>query len=301
MPSTEPRGAERREARLAWWMTAPAVLTILLVALFPLGWTIWESFHLHDLRMPWLGRPFVGLANYREAAHDARFLEAVVHTVAFAATAVAIEIVLGLILALALDALGRGVGIVRTAVLLPWAVPTVVAALIWRFIFESPGGIASAVVAAVGHDGVPMMMAFRKAQRPAPGKGTGLRNGSPASRPFPARCGTHVLPQRVHQVAGARAEEHDQVALELPVLADQHPHAALVRQRMLEVIEEPAHALLGMEVLGQDFVERGQGPIDRVGIGAVRHHRDGLADDAVGLDDRIEGVRVCGHEEPSAR
>jgi len=52
LPPTEPRGAEAREARLAWWMTGPAVLTILLVALFPLGWTIWESLHLHDLRMP---------------------------------------------------------------------------------------------------------------------------------------------------------------------------------------------------------------------------------------------------------
>jgi ABC-type sugar transport system permease subunit len=44
----------------------------------------------------------------------------------------------------------RGVRVVRTAVLLPWAVPTVVAALIWRFIFESPGGVAAALVAATG-------------------------------------------------------------------------------------------------------------------------------------------------------
>jgi ABC-type sugar transport system permease subunit len=148
--SGRPRHWRNSERRLAWTLIAPALAVLLVTALVPMVWTAWESLHLHDLRMPWLGRPFVGLANYREAAHDARFLEAVVHTVAFAATAVAIEIVLGLILALALDALGRGVGIVRTAVLLPWAVPTVVAALIWRFIFESPGGIASAVVAAVG-------------------------------------------------------------------------------------------------------------------------------------------------------
>ena len=48
-------------------MAAPALATILLVALFPLVWTVWESLHLHDLRMPWLGRPFVGLDNYVEA------------------------------------------------------------------------------------------------------------------------------------------------------------------------------------------------------------------------------------------
>ena len=40
----------------------PAILTILLVALFPLVWTFWESLHLHDLRMPWLGRPFIGVS-----------------------------------------------------------------------------------------------------------------------------------------------------------------------------------------------------------------------------------------------
>ena len=53
MPSADPpTGIERQEARLAWGLVLPALLTILLVALFPLGWTVWESLHLHDLRMP---------------------------------------------------------------------------------------------------------------------------------------------------------------------------------------------------------------------------------------------------------
>ena len=42
-------------------MVLPALLTILLIALFPRVWTFWESLHMHDLRMPWLGRPFIGL------------------------------------------------------------------------------------------------------------------------------------------------------------------------------------------------------------------------------------------------
>ncbi|NIP82471.1 MAG: ABC transporter permease, partial [Gemmatimonadetes bacterium] len=45
-------------------MVLPAIGTIVLIALFPLAWTAWESLHLHDLRMPWRGRPFVGLENY---------------------------------------------------------------------------------------------------------------------------------------------------------------------------------------------------------------------------------------------
>jgi ABC-type sugar transport system permease subunit len=52
-------GIEQQEARIAWTLVLPALLTILLVALFPLLWTGWESLHLHDLRMPWLGRPFI--------------------------------------------------------------------------------------------------------------------------------------------------------------------------------------------------------------------------------------------------
>jgi ABC-type sugar transport system permease subunit len=140
----------RRERGLAWLLVAPALTALALTALVPIVWTAWESLHLHDLRMPWLGRPFVGLANYREAAGDPRFFESVVHTAIFAAVAVSVEMIAGLVLALGLDRMRRGVRIVRTAVLLPWAVPTVVAALIWRFIFESPGGAATSIVAAVG-------------------------------------------------------------------------------------------------------------------------------------------------------
>ena len=67
--------AWRHEARLGWALALPALVVIALVALFPIGWTFWESLHLHDLRMPWLGRPFVGSANYVEALGDARFSE----------------------------------------------------------------------------------------------------------------------------------------------------------------------------------------------------------------------------------
>jgi multiple sugar transport system permease protein len=138
--SAEPRGAERREARLAWWMAAPAVLTILIVALFPLSWTIWESLHLHDLRMPWLGRPFVGLDNYLEVLQDRRFWGAMAHTVWFAAVSVSLELVVGCTLALAMNRTFRGRTLVRLSILIPWAIPTVVAALVWRFMFEGLEG-----------------------------------------------------------------------------------------------------------------------------------------------------------------
>jgi ABC-type sugar transport system permease subunit len=136
LPAVESRGVERREARLAYGMVAPAVATILLVALFPLGWTIWESFHLHDLRMPWLGQPFVGLDNYADVLGDRRFWGAMAHTLWFAVASVSLELVLGCVLALAMNRTFRGRALVRASILIPWAIPTVVAALVWRFMFE---------------------------------------------------------------------------------------------------------------------------------------------------------------------
>ena len=136
----------RHETRLAWLLVLPAFATIGLVVLFPILWTVSESLHLHDLRMPWLGRPFIGGANYVEALADARFWSALGHTGAFVALTVSAEMTAGLGLALLMDHGSRARGLVRTAVLLPWAIPTVVAALVWRFIFESPGGLASVVL-----------------------------------------------------------------------------------------------------------------------------------------------------------
>jgi ABC-type sugar transport system permease subunit len=131
----------RNESRLGWTMALPALGVIALIALGPILWAAWESLFLHDLRMPWLGRRFVGLGNYVEAFSTPRFWEAIGHTTAFAAVSVMLEIVLGLALAVTVDSVTRGRGIVRTAMLLPWAVPTVVVGLVWRFIFETPTGL----------------------------------------------------------------------------------------------------------------------------------------------------------------
>jgi ABC-type sugar transport system permease subunit len=137
----------RVDRRFAWALVTPALATVAGVAVFPLAWTAWESLHRHDLRMPWLGRPFVGLANYGEILADRRFWEALGHTALFTAASVTLEVLLGLGLALAMNRTFRGRGLVRAAVLVPWAIPTVVAALLWRFLFDSQAGIANAFLA----------------------------------------------------------------------------------------------------------------------------------------------------------
>ena len=100
--------------------------------------------------MPWLGRPFVGLTNYVDAVSDPRFRGALYHTLFFAATSVTLELVIGLWLALALNRAFRGRGLVRASVLVPWAIPTVVSALLWRFMFEGQTGIVNAALMDLG-------------------------------------------------------------------------------------------------------------------------------------------------------
>jgi len=119
-----------------WLLILPALAAIALVAIAPMAWTVWESLHLHDLRMPWLGRPFIGIDNYVEALSDVRLRGAVLHTAGFVLLSVTVELLLGLVFALAMSRALRGRGLIRVIVLMSWAVPTVVAAMIWRFLFE---------------------------------------------------------------------------------------------------------------------------------------------------------------------
>jgi ABC-type sugar transport system permease subunit len=140
---------EREAASLARWLVLPAVVFILLGSLVPIAATGWEALHGRDLRLPWLGRPFVGLDNFVEAAGDPRFTSALAHTVTFALITVPLELALGLALALVMHTAGRGRGLIRLAALLPWAIPTVVAALVWRFMFDAQAGIITAPLRAL--------------------------------------------------------------------------------------------------------------------------------------------------------
>jgi multiple sugar transport system permease protein len=126
-----------RETRwLVPLLVGPALAFILIGSLVPIAATVWEALHGHDLRLPWLGRPFIGFDHFIEAAGDPRFRAALMHTVAFATVTVPLEIGLGLGLALVMQTARRGRGAVRVVALLPWAIPTVVAALVVRFMFE---------------------------------------------------------------------------------------------------------------------------------------------------------------------
>jgi len=142
--------AAHRDFRLALALVAPAMSLIVLVALVPIAATGWEALHAHDLRLPWLGRPFVGVSNFAEAARDPRFIDALCHTVLFALVSVPLELALGLALAVIMHSAVRGRAFVRVTALLPWTIPTVVAAIIWRFMFDAQAGVVAALLRGLG-------------------------------------------------------------------------------------------------------------------------------------------------------
>jgi ABC-type sugar transport system permease subunit len=130
-----------REARWGYLLLAPALLVIALVALYPLGYTLWLSFQQKIIKLPWLQSGWVGLANYRELFAEARFWQALAHTVMFTMVSVSLELALGLLAALAIHRARILIGLTRAAILLPWAIPTVVAAVMWLFLVNPAFGL----------------------------------------------------------------------------------------------------------------------------------------------------------------
>jgi multiple sugar transport system permease protein len=136
------------ERRLAVFMVAPSVALIALVALWPILYAIWLSMHEYSLRVAGLSRwaSPAGLGNYQDALQSSEFWSATRVTFIFTIASVILETVIGLAMALAMHSAFKGQGLLRTVVLVPWAVLTVVTAIMWRTIFESPQGFVNQIL-----------------------------------------------------------------------------------------------------------------------------------------------------------
>jgi multiple sugar transport system permease protein len=93
---------------------------------------------------------YVGLSNYSRLLGDERFGQAVGNTFVFTIFSVAIELLLGMALALIMNKAMRGIGLVRTTALIPWAIPTAVSALIWCYLYDGTSGIVASLFARLG-------------------------------------------------------------------------------------------------------------------------------------------------------
>jgi len=126
------RGRDQR--RVAWLLCAPAVLVMLAVTAFPVAYAVWLSAHRYDLRFP-DQRGFVGLRNYTAVLSSPVFWADLRATAIITVVSVALELLLGLAMAVVLHRAVVGRRAVHTAVLLPYGIITVVAAFAWQYAF----------------------------------------------------------------------------------------------------------------------------------------------------------------------
>ena len=131
-------------------MIAPSVLVLAAVALYPTIASIWLSFQ--RLILVFDEQKFVGLANYAYLVRDARFWSALGNTAYFTIVSVWLEFVLGLAFALLLRARPPGGNLLRAAILVPWAVPTVVSAKSWAWFFTRDEGLSARLLFGPGVD-----------------------------------------------------------------------------------------------------------------------------------------------------
>ena len=137
------------EAWVAAAFVAPAALVILLVVVLPLARSLWMS--LFDIVLTRPGEePFVGLGNYIEQLTSGDFWGAAGRALYFTVVSTALELSLGLALALLMDQPLRGRWLLRTIIILPWALPTIVNALMWRWIDNAEYGSLNALLTQTG-------------------------------------------------------------------------------------------------------------------------------------------------------
>ncbi|TIT52930.1 MAG: sugar ABC transporter permease [Mesorhizobium sp.] len=152
----------RQRVRSAWLFLAPMLLVLAAAAGWPLARTVYFSFtdaSLSDLD----ARQWVGIANYvsvlrmpsGKVIYDGLLLDpvwwgAVWNTVRFAVVSVTCETILGMVVALVLNAEFPGRGIVRAAILIPWAIPTIVSAKMWQWMLNDQFGIINVVLINLG-------------------------------------------------------------------------------------------------------------------------------------------------------
>jgi multiple sugar transport system permease protein len=129
----------RAERRLGWMLCAPAALVMLAVTAYPIGYAFYLSLLRADLRFP-QDNAWVGLDNYITVLSAGTWWRDVEHTLIITGASVAIELVLGMLLALLMHRAIVGRGLIRTSALVPYGIITVVAAFAWRFAWSSAEG-----------------------------------------------------------------------------------------------------------------------------------------------------------------
>jgi multiple sugar transport system permease protein len=147
----------RRGTRWFDWMTAPALIILAVVIGYPIIDAVIISFSNYSLLNP--AHTSVGGRNYSVLAHDPLFWQSLRNTATFTGASVVLGMLVGLVLALALERLRGPWRFVRAILLTPWAMPVIVVAFLFEFMFTNPGGITNVLLEKTGiiHSPIPWL------------------------------------------------------------------------------------------------------------------------------------------------
>jgi multiple sugar transport system permease protein len=136
------------DAMLGVLLVAPIFVTMAALVFYPLVQTVWDSLHRVNPMQP--GTPFVGLKNYTHMLADPQLGRAWINTFLYVALAVAAETVFGVLVAALINQVNYGRKWLLAAVILPWALPAVVNAVIWLWIYQPGAGLLDGILTAFG-------------------------------------------------------------------------------------------------------------------------------------------------------
>jgi multiple sugar transport system permease protein len=139
----------QQEKLTGWLLLIPALLVLSLVFIYPILRAFWLSLFTENLGTQ-LQPVFSGLANYMRMVGDGRFWQSLSNTSLFTVVSVFLELVLGMGIALVLNQSFRGRAIIRTAAIIPWALPTAIMGLAWAWIFNDQFGVANDILQRLG-------------------------------------------------------------------------------------------------------------------------------------------------------
>ncbi|MBD2460317.1 sugar ABC transporter permease [Oscillatoria sp. FACHB-1407] len=140
---------QAREQRTAWTLMTPALLLLLFVFAYPILRAFWLSLFAKNLGTQ-LQPVFAGLDNYGRMIGDGRFWQSFGTTTIFTSASVVLELLLGMGIALVLHQSFKGRSLVRTAALIPWALPTALIGLAWAWIFNDQFGVVNDILLRLG-------------------------------------------------------------------------------------------------------------------------------------------------------
>jgi ABC-type sugar transport system permease subunit len=140
----------RGEKTLAWALIIPALIVVFALILVPILRAFWMSLHIVNLKRPDIGQPFIGLGNYLDILTDRYFWGSISRTFYFMVVSIILELVAGVAAALLLNKEFYGRGLLRTIVLIPWALPITIDAIMWKWIFNPTYGAFNSLLLQLG-------------------------------------------------------------------------------------------------------------------------------------------------------